>query len=140
MKKETLIKHYKSIKFVDCPEYDLKAIESFPASPGYMLIELIKRYKIPFKALGYYHDIVSIKTKNQSMLWRDSGTHATFLGIVNLSDLSVDLKSKDDTVNNKDVKPFNSFKDLSNEIKKRDYSGIVGLKANITQEDYFYFL
>jgi len=138
MKEKTLKNHYNKIKWIECLDFEIKPIESFPASPGYLIIELIKRYKIPFKAIGYYHNIVGIKTKKQAMLWRDTGMGATFLGLINLNNNTIVIK--EDTEQPQQNKPFNSFKELSAEITKRDYNNILGLKANITGEDYYYFL
>ena len=138
MEPETLKNYYNKIKWVECPDFEIKPIEKFPASPGYLLIELIKRYKIPFKALGYHHNIVGIRTKKQAMLWRDTGIGATFLGLINLDNNTIEIK--EDTEKPQQDKPFNSFKELSAEIKKRDYNNILGLKATITEEDYYYFL
>lgn len=140
MKPETLLKHYKSVKFVDCPDFGLKPIEKFPAMQGYLLIELIKRYRLPFKALGYNQNIVAIKTKKQCMLWRDTGIGATFLGIINLDDMKVSIKDDETQQTNKDTKPFNSFKELSAEIDKRKYNNIIGLRATITKADYWHFI
>ena len=138
MKEQTLLNYYKKVKFVDCIDFDFKPLEDFPASPGYLIIELIKRYKIPFKAVGYYHNIVAIQTKKQCMFWKDTGTGATFLGIVNLDNNQVTIK--EDDIQPQTDKPFNTFKELSAEIGKRDYNNILGLKANITEDEYFYFL
>lgn len=138
MKQETLKNYYNKIKWVSCPDFSLKPIENFPASQGYLIIELIKRYKLPFKALGYYTGIVGIKTKRQAMLWRDTGIGATFLGIIDL--ITKEAETKEDTETAQKEKTFNSFSALSAEIKKRDYTNILGLNANITKKDYMYFL
>lgn len=137
MKETTLRSHYNKIKFVECIDFDTTPIKEFPASPGYLIIELIKKYKIPFKELGYYHNIVSIKTKKQALLWRDTGIGATFLGLINLESGKVEIKKEEWA---KPKTPFNSMAELTKEIQKRDYQKIKGLKANITHKDYMYFL
>ena len=86
MNETTLKNHYNKLIWVNCKDYDLKPIEKFPASQGYLLIELIKRYKLPFKALAWHSNIVGIKTARQAFIWRDTGIGATFLGIVNFLD------------------------------------------------------
>jgi len=37
-------------------------------------------------------------------------------------------------------KIFKTFDELRKEISKRDYDNVVGLKAEVTEEDYWYFL
>ncbi len=138
MEKSTLKNYYNKLKFVECVDFDLKPIKGFPASQGYLLIELIKKYKLPFRALAYYQNIVSIKTKKQVFIWRDTGIGATFLGIINLDNDTIFIK--EDNEKAQTTKPFNTFKELNKENKKRDYINILGLKANITKKEYYNFL
>lgn len=44
--------------------------------------ELIKRYNIPAKKLGWSFDLIGIETEKQFLLWRDQGSHLEFLGII----------------------------------------------------------
>jgi len=134
MKPETIKKYAKKIDWIVCEDFEFPRM---PASQGYLLLELIKRYKIPFKQVGYHMDIVGIKTKKQTMLWKDTGIGARFLGLINHDDNSVG-RPEDDT--NKQHKVFETFQELSKEIKKRDYNNILGLRAKITEEEYWYFL
>ena len=132
MRKETLLKTEKKIDWYWCENYTLP---SLPMSQGLLIKHLIEHYKIPFKKVGYYMDIVGIKTKRQTMLWKDNGIGARFLGMI--TDDEVELPESK-LEKNDDV--FKSMKELSAEIKKRDYNNILGLSAEITEEDYMYFL
>jgi hypothetical protein len=132
MKPETLKKELKKIEWIDCPDFEFPTM---PASQGYLLMELVKRYKIPFKQLGYNMDIVAIKTKKQIMAWKDTGCGARFLGIINIADGTIEQHPDD--IKPQEYKLFNSFRELDAEISKRDYNNILGLKAKITKEVYW---
>ena len=77
--KKTLINYKNKIKF--------GREKSLPLMQGEMINLLIKKYKIPacFKSVkwGYHLDLVGIETKKQFMIWRDCGSHAEFLGLIN---------------------------------------------------------
>jgi len=92
---------------------------------------------IPGRQIGYYMDVVAIKTKMQTIIWKDVGTHARFLGMMDNATKEVDVPDNHLKENEQE---FSSFKELSAEIKKRDYDNINDLSAIITEEDYYYFL
>ena len=58
-------------------------------SPGLMIKHMIKHYKIPALAVG--HDCrtgnIGIETKKQFVLWRDCGSHAELLGLIQKEEL-----------------------------------------------------
>ena len=137
MKPETLKGYYNKIKFKTFKDFDLKGIETFPAGYGYLLIELVKRYKVAFKELGYGYNMVAIKTNKQCMIWRNTGIGATFLGLINLESGTVNIKD-DDRQTQKET--FKTYEELRTEIRKRNYNNILGLSANITEKEYNYFL
>jgi hypothetical protein len=128
MKPETLKKELKKIQW-----FNAETVEKLPFSQGYLLNELIKHYKIPAKELGYHMDLIAVKTNMQIMAWKDTGIGARFLGLINLTDGSVEQHADDTT---KQSLVFETQAELWKEIKKRDYDNIRGLKAKITEEQY----
>jgi len=132
MKPETLKGVIKSMSW-----FTTDNIDQMPSSQGYLLLELIRHYKIPAKQLGYNMDKVAVKTNKQIIVWKDTGIGARFLGLLN-NDGTIE-QHPDDT-KPQESKMFNSMKELQKEIKKRDYNNIGGLKAKITEKDYWYFL
>ena len=56
--------------------------KEMPFSQGWVVNEMIKRYKIPAKKWGYDNDIIGIETKRQRILWKDQGGRVDFLGLV----------------------------------------------------------
>ena len=68
---------------------DLKWVDpyksSHPMSQGLALKELITRYKIPAKKVGYSgaSSYIGIETNKQFLFWRDDGVSLTFKGIIN---------------------------------------------------------
>ena len=81
MKESTLKSYEKKIEWLDCEKVD-----KLPFSQGYLINELFKTYfegKCRVIQVGYHLDVVGIKTKSQTMLWRDNGIGAKFLGILN---------------------------------------------------------
>jgi len=75
-----LLKYNKEIKY-----YKVRKGLKLPMSPGILIQELIKRYKIFPQRVGYNPLMghVSIETKKQFILWRDNGVGAEFLGLIN---------------------------------------------------------
>lgn len=132
MKPETLKKLLKKVEWFVCKDYTLPRM---PMSQGLLIKHLIEHYKIPFKEVGYHMDIVAIKTKKQTIAWKDNGVGARFLGIVDNITGTVH-QHKDDTTPVKSVM-FDNKQLLWKEIKKRDYNNILGLKAKISEEEYF---
>jgi hypothetical protein len=131
MKPETLKKLIDKLTWED-----LSKGPSLPMSQGLVLQEVIKRYKMPAKEVGYNNgsDIVAVKTNKQILVWRDTGVGATFLGIM-------DRETGEITIKEDDRKPvehpiFPDLKSFYAEIDKRDYNNILGLKAKITLEKY----
>jgi hypothetical protein len=57
--------------------------ESLPFSQGYLIKDIIVRYNIPVKKVGYWGYYVCIETNNQQLFWYDTGVGATFKGIIN---------------------------------------------------------
>ena len=57
--------------------------QKLPMSQGSMMNEIAKKYKIPAIRWGYQFDLLGLETKKQFLLWRDCGSHAEFLGIIN---------------------------------------------------------
>ena len=55
---------------------------TLPFSQGWVINEMIKRYNIPAKKWGYYHDIISIETNRQYLFWKDLGGRIDFLGVL----------------------------------------------------------
>lgn len=135
MKEETVRQYIGKIDWIKCKDFNLPEM---PACQGILVKHLIEHYKIPFKQVGYYLDIVGIRTKRQTMLWKDTGIGARFLGIFDNKTEEVEVPKKKPRPQNTQV--FKSMKELSAEIKKRDYNLILDLKAEITEEDYMYFL
>lgn len=58
-------------------------LENIPFSQGSLIKKLIDTYKIPAIRIGYHQDHIGIETKAQFILWRDCGTHAEFMGLIN---------------------------------------------------------
>jgi len=58
-------------------------------SPGLMIKHIIENYKIPALSVGfdYRSSTLGIETKKQFILWRDCGTHAELLGLIQKEDL-----------------------------------------------------
>jgi len=58
-------------------------------SPGLMIKHIIENYKIPALSVG--HDCrsgnIGIETKKQFILWRDCGSHAELLGLIQKEEL-----------------------------------------------------
>lgn len=139
MKPETLKAKLKEIEW-----HKIESKFKMPFSQGYLINDLLKRYfvgkgkKPRVVAVGWYLDTVAIKTPRQIMAWKDTGTGARFLGILNYLDGTIDQHPDDTGVKQKLV--FDSFKELRDTIGKRDYNNILGLKAKITEKDYYYFL
>lgn len=131
MKPETLKKELKKIEWYICEDFTLPEL---PACQGLLIKHLIEHYKIPFKQVGYHMDIVGIRTNKQTMMWKDNGIGARFLGIIDNATGDVH-QHKDDTTPVKTVL-FETRKELWKEIDKRDYDGILGLKAKVTEEEY----
>lgn len=135
MNEETLRKLNKDIDWIECKDFNLPEM---PASQGILIKHLIEHYKIPFHAVGYHLDRVAIRTNKQAIFWKDTGIGARWLGMINIETDKVDLP-KGATKSNKE-KLFKSFKELRDEIQKRDYNNILGLKAKVTQNNYMYFM
>lgn len=78
--KETLLKYQKDIEY-----HKIKPGLKMPMSPGILIQELIKRYKMPALAVGYNPRMghVAVETKKQFVLWRDNGVGAELLGVIN---------------------------------------------------------
>lgn len=129
MKPEALKAKIKNIEWFT---YD--NVNQIPASQGYLMLELMKHYKIPAKQLGYNMDIVAIKTKKQIIVWKDTGIGARFLGLLNF-DGSVE-QHKDDNPKTK-CKLFASRKGLWEEAEKKKFDGIKGFKAHVTEKQYY---
>jgi hypothetical protein len=125
----------KSIDWVECKDFNLPEM---PMSQGLLIKHLIEHYKIPFHAVGYSLDKVGIRTKKQVIFWKDTGIGARWLGLINLETDKVSLPKGITKANTSKI--LKSFKELKDLINKRDYNNILGLKAKITQEDYYYFL
>lgn len=130
MKPETIKATMKKIDWIVCKDFNLPRM---PMSQGLLIKHLIEHYKIPFKQVGYFQDIVGIRTKRQTMLWKDTGIGARFLGIVN-EDGSVAQHEDDDKPQHK---VFNSFEEMNKEIEEREYDNILGFKAKITEDRYY---
>lgn len=138
MKPETLKARLKAVKWHRI-ETDFK----MPFSQGYLINELLKRYFVGEKkpkvlAVGWDLDVVAIKTTRQIMAWKDNGIGARFLGILNYLDGTVEQHPDDTGVKQKKV--FNTFRELTKAIEKRNYNNILGLKARITGAEYDHFL
>ncbi len=71
---ETLAEYNKKI------EYGTQ--QKLPMSQGSMMNEIAKTYKIAAIRWGYHQDFIGLETENQFLLWRDCGSHAEFLGIL----------------------------------------------------------
>jgi len=58
-------------------------------SPGLMIKHIIENYKIPALSVGfdYRSCTLGIETKKQFILWRDCGSHAELLGLIQKEDL-----------------------------------------------------
>ena len=76
--KKTLLNYKNKIEF-----HKLKDGLSMPMSQGSLINELMKRYKMPAVAVGWHFDLIGIETKKQFMIWKDIGSHAEFLGLIN---------------------------------------------------------
>lgn len=135
MKQETVKEYTRKIEWQVCKDFNLPEM---PACQGILIKHLIEHYKIPFKAVGYHMDIVGIRTNKQTMLWKDTGIGARFLGILDNATKEVQVPKPKPRPQNTQV--FKSMKELQAEIKKRDYNLILDLKAEITEENYYYFL
>ena len=57
--------------------------QKLPMSQGSMMNEIAKTYKIAAIRWGYHQDLIGLETKLQFLLWRDCGSHAEFLGLIN---------------------------------------------------------
>jgi len=57
--------------------------DSLPFSQGFLINEVIKRYHIPVKRVGWHFNHIAVETKKQIILWKDQGSHAEFMGIIN---------------------------------------------------------
>lgn len=57
--------------------------KSLPAMPGYAINDLIQRYRIPAVEWGYFGSYIGIRTKKQTMVWKDQGHQLVFTGIIN---------------------------------------------------------
>jgi len=79
---ETLKKYFDEITM-----YEITPKLSLPMSQGLLLQELIKRYAIPIKKVGYHFDHIACETNKQVMLWRDNGVGAEFMGIINKNEI-----------------------------------------------------
>lgn len=134
MKPETLKAKLKKVEW-----HKIEDDFDMPASQGYLINELLGYFvgKCKVYEVGWTMDIVAIKTKKQIIAWKDIGIGARFLGILN-EDGSIE-QHPDDT-RKQSGRPFSNFGKLRREIQKRNYENILGLKANITQEDYMHFL
>ena len=73
---ETLKRYHKKINY-----QNLDA--EFPFSQGYLLKYLREHYKVPSIRAGYAGDLVSLETKRQFIIWRDTGVGAEFIGLIN---------------------------------------------------------
>ena len=73
---ETLKRYHKKINY-----QNLDA--EFPFSQGYLLKYLREHYKVPAIRAGYAGDLVSLETKRQFIIWRDTGVGAEFIGLIN---------------------------------------------------------
>jgi len=107
--------------------------EKMPMIPGIALKAVCKEYKIAAKSWGYYMDVIGVQTGKQIILWRDTGSDVSFLGMVNKTTGDIDLASKKEPV--KEV-VIGTFRKLVTEIERRDYKNINGLKAKVTEEVY----
>ena len=77
-KPSTLQKYRSTLTWQDLPADDL------PLGQGLALKEVIERYEIPARRVGYGQtSIIGVETNNQIMYWRDHGSHLEFKGIVN---------------------------------------------------------
>ena len=72
---ETLAEYNKKI------EYGTQ--QKLPMSQGSMMNEIAKTYKIATIRWGYHQDLIGLETENQFLIWRDCGSHAEFLGLIN---------------------------------------------------------
>ena len=138
MKPETLKAKLKDIEWHRI-ETDFK----MPFMQGELINNLLRRYfvgkgKPKIFAVGWYMDIVAVKTPRQIIVWKDIGIGARFLGILNYLDGTVEQHPDDIGVKQKLV--FKSFKELRDTIDKRDFNNILGIKAKITKKDYYNFL
>ncbi len=126
---------------VDIKYYDKKIEwgmpDKLPMSQGMAIKEVIKEYKMPVIALGYYMDVIGVETKNQKMFWKDYGTHLQFIGLINKDKDEVELPDKKEP---KQEEIFDTYEQLQKEIKKRDYNDIKGLKTKVKPKEYDYFL
>ena len=56
--------------------------KSLPFSQGWVINDMIKRYKIPAVRWGYDYDVIGIETKKQFIFWKDNGGTVDFLGLL----------------------------------------------------------
>ena len=110
--------------------------QTMPFMQGSAIKAVIAEYKLPAKRWGYWMDVIGVETNKQIMLWRDIGSSLTFLGILDKDVNTLQLPKTEPKQN----KTFETYKELSDEIDKRNYQNIKGLKAKITEEKYMYFL
>jgi len=136
MKPETLKKRIKQLNW-----FSIDTVDKLPAGPGYLLLELIKRYKIPAKELGYYHDTVAVKTNKQIICWKDTGIGARFLGLLNKQDNSVEQHPDDAPTKTmlmiRKAGAYDTKQQLWKEIENREYDNIIGLRAKVSEEEYY---
>ena len=58
--------------------------QRLPMAQGSMMNEIVKSQKITnVIKWGYHFDLMGLETPSQFLLWRDCGSHAEFLGIIN---------------------------------------------------------
>jgi len=135
MKPNTLKRNLKKVEW-----HNIEEDFTMPASQGSLLNTLLKEYfvgKAKVMEIGWTMDIVAIKTAKQVIAWKDTGIGARFLGIVNEDNT---VEQHPDDVGKKQDLCFKTYDELWHEIKKRDYNNILGLKANITKEEFDHFL
>ena len=111
--------------------------ESLPMMQGMAIKDVIKEYKMPAIAWGYYADVIGVETKQQTILWKDYGSHLEFLGLLNKDKDEIKLPA---SKKEKEEKQVDNYQELLKEIKKRDYNNIKGLTAKVTKEGYDYAL
>lgn len=74
---ETLKKYNEKIEY-----HLLQQKPKMPMSQGFLINEVIQRYKIPAIAVGWHFDHIGVETPKQFILWRDTGVGAELLGII----------------------------------------------------------